>query len=304
MGLFIAQQEGTLSAVDSYGFSVAGAEYNVAVGMARLGHTVNYVTKLGQDPFGQRIIRGMEQNGLATHDIMWSDSNLTGFMLKGKTAIGDPEIFYFRKGSAASCITAEDVRTIDLGNGGYLHMTGIFPAISTSCYDTSLDLMRRAKDATSFISFDPNLRPTLWPTRDTMVASINKLAALSDLVLPGISEGEILTGSRDPAAIAAFYHKLGVKTVVVKLGAAGAYASDSKESVTVPGYMVRRVVDTVGAGDGFAVGVVSALMEGLPLVDAVRRGNAIGALQVMHIGDSEGLPTRQQLKEFIDREVC
>ena len=73
---------------------------------------------------------------------------------------------------------------------------------------------------------------------------------------------------------------------------------DGNESFRVPGYRVEKVIDTVGAGDGFAAGVISGRLEGLSMPEMVRRGNAIGALQVMNIGDNEGLPDRTRLELF------
>ncbi|MEG2087959.1 MAG: sugar kinase [Angelakisella sp.] len=301
MGLFIAQEEGPLDGVSGYTFAVAGAEYNVAVGMTRLGHAVDYITKLGSDPFGKRIAHSMAQNGICTTGLVWDKEHPTGFMLKSKVRQGDPEIFYFRKNSAASTLSVAEVDAIDLQGYSNLHMTGILPALSEHCLAASRRLLERARAAGLFVSFDPNLRPALWESREKMIAALNELAARCNLVLPGIAEGELLTGSRVPTEIAKRYHQMGVDTVVVKLGAQGAYASDGKQELTVAGFPVSHVVDTVGAGDGFAVGVVSALVEGLPLSQALRRGNAIGAIQVMSIGDNEGLPTPAELENFMKR---
>ncbi|CAH2918849.1 MAG: 2-ketogluconate kinase (EC [uncultured Paraburkholderia sp.] len=125
------------------------------------------------------------------------------------------------------------------------------------------------------ISFDPNLRPALWPSRAAMVEGLN---ALADWVLPGIGEGEILTGYTQPEDIASFYLERGARGVIVKLGAAGAYFRTADGAAAmIAGQPVAKVVDTVGAGDGFAVGVISALLEGKPLREAVARGNRIGA---------------------------
>ena len=116
-------------------------------------------------------------------------------------------------------------------------------------------------------------------------------------VLPGLEEGRFLTGASTPEGIAAFYRERGAKLVVVKLGPAGAWFDGEHGCGTVPGFPVAEVVDTVGAGDGFAVGVVSALLEGRSVPDAVRRGCWIGARAVQVLGDTEGLPTRAQLQE-------
>jgi 2-dehydro-3-deoxygluconokinase len=127
--------------------------------------------------------------------------------------------------------------------------------------------------------------------RDTL----NALAEGCDWVLPGQAEGELLMGSRDAEAIAAFYRERGARLVVVKLGREGAYYSSEQGRGYVPAFPVAQVVDTVGAGDGFAVGVISALLEGLAVSDAVRRAAWIGARAVQVRGDTEGLPTRAEL---------
>ncbi|WP_235589649.1 carbohydrate kinase family protein, partial [Salmonella enterica] len=113
-----------------------------------------------------------------------------------------------------------------------------------------------------------------------------------------LKEGMILTGQQTPEAIADFYLRHGVKAVIIKTGADGAwYKTASGEHGCVAPVKVDNGVDTVGAGDGFAVGVISALLEGRSLHQAVTRGNKIGALAIQVQGDSEGLPTREQLGE-------
>jgi 2-dehydro-3-deoxygluconokinase len=137
-----------------------------------------------------------------------------------------------------------------------------------------------------------------------MVATINELAAHADIILPGINEGEILMGSRNPEDIADFYLNNSEKTqtVVVKLGIEGAYVKQKDgTSFTIPGFKVEHVVDTVGAGDGFAAGLITALIEGESLENAVIRANAIGALAVQSPGDNDGYPTPTELTEFLTK---
>ena len=106
----------------------------------------------------------------------------------------------------------------------------------------------------------------------------------------------LLTGRDSAEDIAAFHLDQGAGAVVVKLGAEGAFCADRDGLCSlVPGVPVREVLDTVGAGDGFAVGVISGLLEGLDLRSATRRANAIGARMLQFPGDSDGLPTRREL---------
>lgn len=299
MGLLIAQSEGSLDSVEGFTLAVAGAEFNVATGAARLGHFVSYLTKLGNDPFGTRITNTLTSNKIDSSNVLTSDTNTTGFMLKSKVSKGDPEIFYFRKGSAASTLDASDVEKIDFNKFDYVHLTGIFPALTDSTRAAMMALIKKAKDLRLFISFDPNLRPQLWPSQEVMVKTLNELASYADLVLPGCGEGKILCGSEDPSKINDFYRSLGARMVVTKLGPDGALVREGDNEYKVPGFIVDKVVDTVGAGDGFACGVITGLMEGLSLEKAVERGAAIGAIQCTFAGDNEGLPTQEQLKEFM-----
>lgn len=300
MGLFMAEEAGPLSKSRRFISSIAGAEYNVAVGLARLGHTPVYCTRLGNDPIGQQILDAMAENHIDTALVSRTDEQPTGLMLKGSTQEGDPEIAYYRQGSAASKLSPRDVDALGLSGIDWLHVTGIFPAVSESAMSATVRLLDRASAMDIPISFDPNLRPQLWPDEKTMVNSLNRLAAYAQVVLPGIGEGRILTGHEREEDIAGFYHGLGARSVVVKLGGDGAYYSEaSGDKGYAPGIEVERIVDTVGAGDGFAVGVISAVTEGLPLSEAARRGNAIGAIQISHKSDNEGLPTREKLEAVL-----
>lgn len=299
MGLLIAQSEGPLDSVSGYSLAVAGAEFNVAVGTARLHHQVTYMTKLGNDPFGKRIIRVLNENKIGNEFVSFSDTHKTGFMLKGRVSKGDPDIFYFRAGSAASTLSTADVEKIDMKNYSYIHLTGILPALSEDTRKAVYMMFDKARAAGLTISFDPNLRPQLWPSENIMRKTVNDMASRADIVLPGTAEGKILMGSDDPKEINAFYRNNGAKVVVTKCGAEGAFVTTDKEEYMVKGYKVEKVVDTVGAGDGFAVGIITGLMENLPLKEAVRRGNAIGAIQVMSRGDNEGLPSTDELTKFM-----
>lgn len=304
MALFAATAPGALHTVADYRRVTAGAELNVATGLARLGLRVGYISRLGQDAFGQFLRDEMAREGIDDRYVSTDSAHPTGFMLKTRSVDGsDPQVEYFRRGSAASHLGLADLPPA--ANGAFparhLHLTGITPALSASTRELVFALARLAREAGASISFDPNLRPRLWASQAEMVSCLNALAsATGGTVLPGLSEGQLLTGQDTAEGIADFYLRLGARQVVVKLGAQGAFfASQTGERGTVAATPVAQVVDTVGAGDGFAAGVVSGLLEGLPLAAAVARGNAIGARVVQFPGDSDGLPTSEQLGRLL-----
>lgn len=299
MALLIADTTGPLEEVEHFTRALSGAEVNVSIGLSRLGHSVEYLTRLGDDPFGHYIENQLKKNEIGTSMVTYDPVYRTGIQLKNRVTDGsDPYAPYYRKGSAASHISKAEIDALDLTDVELIHVTGIPPALSESAREASFRLMERAREAGILLTFDPNLRPALWENEETMISVINRLASMADAVLPGIGECRILAGTDQAEKAADFYQNLGVKTVIVKDGASGAYVREGETSYCVPGYRVEKVVDTVGAGDGFAVGVLSGILEGMSMRDSVLRGNAIGAIQVMNISDNEGLPTRQELEKF------
>ncbi|QQP70700.1 sugar kinase [Carnobacterium sp. CS13] len=282
---------------------LAGAEVNVTVGVSRLGHTTQYITKLGEDPFGEFIIDQLNKNKIGTDYIDETKDHWTAFQLKDRVSTGDPNIFYFRKGSAAAHFDKTILDRIDFSDVKFVHLSGIFPAISKEALEGFRYLVQLLKEHQIRTTFDPNLRPQLWESQAIMVETINELASHAEIILPGINEGEILMGSRDPETIADFYLQNGevTQTVIVKLGEEGAFVKQKNgKSFTVPGFKVKEVVDTVGAGDGFAAGLITALIEDKTLKEAVIRANAIGALAVQSPGDNDGYPTPAELETFLN----
>lgn len=298
--LLVARQAGALDTVKAFDRIVAGAELNVVTGLARLGLKTAYVSRVGDDSFGRFLSKAIAAEGIDHSQLLPMRAYPTGFMLKALSVDGsDPAIEYFRKNSAASQLSVEDLDLDFCDSAQHVHLSGVFAGVSDKARAVMLALARRARAQGQTLSFDTNLRPSMWPSQQTMIECINQFALLADWVLPGLDEGRLLTGQQEPEAISQWYLSRGVRAVVVKLGAEGAYCAQARQAELVPGRRVDKVVDTVGAGDGFAVGLISGLLEGQDLPIATRRANAIGARVVQFPGDSDGLPNREQLQAMM-----
>ena len=296
MVLLIANEPGPLDVVRSFHKSTAGAETNVAIGLARLGLHVGWASRLGDDSFGRYLMHTMRAEGIDCSRVMVDPAASSGMMLKTFSTAGeDATTEYYRRGSAASTLAAADLDEAWLRSARHLHLTGVHAAVSAPCYAAGEHAIACMRAAGRTISFDPNLRPALWPSPAVMAERLNALAFQCDWVLPGVAEGHILCGRDDPERIARFYLERGVQVVIVKLGADGAYWATQDAAGHVPAFPVAQVIDTVGAGDGFAVGVISALLEGKSVEQAARRGAWIGARAVQVRGDTEGLPRAEAL---------
>lgn len=307
MVMLIANQEEPLEFVSDFSRHLAGAESNVAIGLARLGHKAGWISSVGNDPFGTYVRNTIQGEGVDTSAVMVSSTHSTGMLVKERNDKGDPRVYYYRKDSAAANFTSDMLKESYFDKGKIFHITGIFPALSPKSKETLLAAIKIAKNRGLMISFDPNIRLKLWSAEEAKTTLL-EIAGLSDLILPGLHEAELLVGTTKWEEVSKFFHEKGNKFVIMKNGADGAYYSIREEDGSISqgyekGFKVSKVVDTVGAGDGFAVGVLSAMREGLSFGQAVKRGNAIGSMAVMARGDYDGYPTREKLEEYLSQQL-
>jgi 2-dehydro-3-deoxygluconokinase len=298
MVLMSPEISGPLRYVNRFMKQIGGAESNFAIGIVRLGHKAGWISKLGNDEFGKYIVSFIRGEGVDTSRVKFDSEAPTGVYFKERREWGESKVYYYRKGSAASRLTLMDLDFEYIGSAKYLHITGITPALSESCYQTTKEAIKIAKSKGVKIILDPNIRLKLW-TKERAREVILELASKADIILPGVGEGEILVGENEPERIAEKFLELGIGIVVVKLGKQGAYYATASENKYVTGFHVERVVDTIGAGDGFAAGFVAGLLKGYSLEKAVRLANAVGAIVTTVIGDVEGLPTMDEVLVFM-----
>ncbi|SDJ26570.1 sugar kinase [Natribacillus halophilus] len=279
-----------------------GAESNFAIGIQKLGHTSTWVSKVGEDELGEYLLHAIRGEGVRTEFVTTDTNAPTGLYFKEKRRPGQNNVYYYRVGSAASRLSPDDLGGELFSGGNVLHLTGITPFLSESCDQAVDHAIEKAREQGLLVSFDPNLRFKLMTSygEERARERIRTLAAKSDLFLPGLDEAEWLyDGLRDEQRIAARAQRDGAKDIVIKNGSSHSFYADryGKEG-RVASYAVEQVVDPIGAGDGFAAGVVSGWLEGASFEEAVRLGSAVGALVVSSPGDIEGLPTRAEVEAF------
>ncbi|PAE25725.1 sugar kinase [Bacillus sp. 7894-2] len=300
MALFTPNEEGMLRHAHSFSMKFGGAESNVAIGLSRLGHRSRWISRLGEDEFGDAMLSFIRGEGVDVSYVTRDQTAPTGVFFKEFRRLNDTRVYYYRKDSAASRMNADWLLDESILDAEYLHLTGITPGLSLSCREMLEKAIRIAKGNGTKIVFDPNLRLKIWRDEEEARQFLKKYASESDIVLPGISEAEFLFGTFSPEEYVEKFHDLGIETVIMKLGKEGSLISSSSGLVKkIPGFTVERVIDPVGAGDAFAAGVLSGLLEGKMLEEAVLQGNAMGAMVTMVNGDAEGLPTRSDLVSFM-----
>ena len=301
----VANSLGPLAEASTFERHVAGAEANVAVGLARLEHRSAFIGRVGADGFGAAIRRRLRGEGVATDHLTVDPAAPTGILIRERRAVGPAEVTYYRSGSAGARLDAADVdAAADLfPTARWLHLTGITPALSPSArgaVDRALDL---ARSFSSRVSLDLNLRRKLWPEQEA-AAVLAKLAAKVDVVLGSVDEVALVTGSSQsskPSQLAERLLALGPSVAVLKMGAGGALGLARGDAAVHESAIVATVIDPIGAGDAFVAGFIARTLEGGSLSEALRVGNACGAAAVSVIGDQAGLPDRRELELLLGR---
>lgn len=273
-----------------------GDTSNAVIAAARAGARTAYLTRLGQDPFGDALMALWQREGVDTAGIERDAEAATGIYFVTHGAKGH-EFSYRRAGSAASRMTPQWLPRALVRESKILHVSGISLAISPSARDTVFEAMAEARRAGTLVSFDSNLRLKLWSLEEAR-AGIARAAGLCDLFLPSVEDVTALSGLADPDAIIEWSHALGAKQVVLKLGAGGAIASDGQRRERITGHRVQAV-DATGAGDCFCGNLLARIALGDPLFEAARYANAAAALAVQGFGAVAPLPRPGAVKALL-----
>lgn len=302
MVVFSANVNGPLRHVHTFTKSLGGAESNLAAAVAKLNHSAGWFSKVSDDEFGRFVISAIKAEGVDTSRVIIDKEKSTGLLFKERYQRSNPNVYYYRKDSAASSLSPEDIDEEYIKQAKILHISGITPALSESCRKAVYKAIEIAKANNVLVSFDPNIRLKLWTMEEAKKVLVD-ITSKADIVMPGLDEAELLLGLTDKDEVCDYFLNKEAKIVAVKLGAEGCYIKDRKEGVKVAGYNVSDLIqDTAGAGDGFAAGFLSGYLEKLSLKEIGEYANGVGAMATLVQGDMEGYPYYDQLLEFIGKK--
>ena len=270
-----------------------GDTSNAMIAAARLGANAAYFTAVGADRFGKALTELWLHEGVDASRIVVNGGAHTGLYFVSHGAQGH-EFSYMRAGSAASRITESELPDGRIRAAKILHASGISQAISSSAADAVFAAIDIAHDAKRLVSYDPNFRPKLWPLRRAQ-AIIHEAMRHCDIALPGLDDGQALTGRSDADAIVDFYLRLGAPVVVLKLGKEGAIVATLRRRERIAAHLVKAV-DATGAGDCFDGAFLTEYVRlGDPFV-AARFANAAAALSTLGYGAVAPLPRRAEVE--------
>lgn len=281
---------GPMRFVPTFERKVGGAELNLAIGCARLGLNTGWISRLGNDEFGKYIFNFVRGEGIDVSEVKLVDGYPTSLNFKEILEDGSGKTFYYRTNSPTTMLTEDSIVESYIANTKIVHITGVFIAIDK---EKNLGVIQQAiayaKKHGTLISFDPNIRLKLW-TKEEAKATLEQILPHVDILLTGVEEAELLLGVSEPSEIIEASKKLGISYIAIKQGEDGAVGYHNGETIEAPPVKAKKVVDTVGAGDGFDAGFLYGVLQKWPLEKTLQFANTIGSMVVSVSGDNEGLP--------------
>ena len=274
-----------------------GDTCDAAIMATRLGTKCGYVSRVGNDPFGDYLIREWRASKLDISAVARTDA-YTGLFISPLQTSESKDIFYYRSGSAGSRLQPSDLPNGFPGSARIVHLSGVTQALSKSARETILEAARRARDAGAQVSFDVNYRPRLWPVLEARKA-LEEIIPFTDIVLPSTPEDTMpLLGIESPEDAARYFRDAGVPIVAVKAGARGGYVEWDGGSVALEASKVD-VVDASGAGDAFAGALLHCLIRNATPEEAGRVAVAAAELKIGRAGAVAGLPSREEVERAL-----
>ncbi|WP_455357026.1 sugar kinase [Streptomyces sp. SYSU K217416] len=286
---------------DSY-FAVGygGDTANFTVAARRFGARAGYVTRLGDDDFGSAFLRLWEQEGVRTEHVIREPGGRTGIYFISRTP--DASTFtYYRAHSSASRLAPSDIPAEAIAGARLVHLSGITQAISTSACDAAFHAMALARDAGTLVTYDPNLRPALWPVERARAVALRSIE-LCDIALPNLDEGRTLTGLHQPEEVLNAIVRRGPSLVVLKMGDQGALLAHDGTVTHIPPHPVEPV-DSTGAGDTFDGVFAAGLVAGNTPEQAARHASVAAALTTTGHGAVRAIPHRSAVEAALTGKV-
>lgn len=268
---------------------VGGAEANLSIALSRLGHSARFISRIGDDPFGRRVRTVLDAEGVDTSALIIDAGAPNGVFFREWLPDGARRVYYYRAGSAASRLLPDDLSPERFAGARIIHLTGITPALSASCAAACARAVELARAVGALISFDPNYRPRLWSAERAREALLPLMRA-ADIILMGHEDAHATLGTTDDDDSLAAAAALGARIVVLKRAERGALALVDRQRFAAAPVTAERVIDPVGAGDGFDAGFLAGQLRGWGIAESLALGARVGAGSVAALGDYAGYP--------------
>jgi len=273
-----------------------GAPANFAVGIKRLGLPSGVISKVGDDFFGSFLLDTLKKEQVDTSQIKVTNQYKTALAFVGLDEKRNPNFSFYRSPCADIMLTQEEISEEYIKSAKLL-MCGTVSMADEPARSAIFKAIKYAKKHGLQVACDPNLRDDLWHFKDPK-EHIFRILKDTDIFLPSITEAEFITGEKGEKAYETILD-LGPSILAITHGAEGSTVLTKDEEFFAPSYKVD-VVDTTGAGDAFAAGLITGLLTNMSLKKISYFANAVSALKITRKG-AMNIPTRKEVENFMKK---
>lgn len=269
-----------------------GAPANVAVGIARLGGQSAFIGRVGNDPFGRFMSKTLADERV---DVKWmrlDPAHRTSTVVVDLDEHGERSFTFMVRPSADLFLETADLPTFSVGE--WLHVCSIALSAEPS-RSATFQAMAAIREAGGCVSFDPNIRPDLWPDENELRRCLEQALQSADVVKLSVEELAFLTGDAEVnVGLHALMARCPARLVLITMGKEGVIAWHDG---AVKHYSATPVqcVDTTGAGDAFVAGLLYGLAAGQDLTPVIALAQRCGALATTAKGAMTALPWQHEL---------
>jgi 2-dehydro-3-deoxygluconokinase len=265
-----------------------GAESNVAIGLERLGVNTSWISKISNNALGRKVVNEIRGYGVDTSRVIWTEEGRTGLFFVEFGAQPRPSAtIYDRAGSAFSTLKTEELDWHFISQAKILHLTGITPALSEVCRQTTIEIVEKAQALDLTVSFDVNYRTMLWEKERAKKAFDEILPNVNIIIATKPDAAVLLEQEENPREmLPKLKAKYECDIVVLTLGPEGSMAFDGDGFYEGFAYPIEEQVNRLGAGDAFDAGLLYGYLrpaiergEGFDLQMGLYYGGAMAALK-------------------------
>lgn len=292
--VLVAKSAGPLRYSVEFERRLGGAESTVAVGVARLGCTAGWISRVGDDEFGQYVTGVMRSENVDVEHVSVVEDGQTGVFFRENRSGGNSAVFYYRSNSAFTTLSPAELDEDYIASARILHLTGITPGLSASCRATVERAIDIAKSAGVTTVFDLNYRAKIWSPEEAKTCFENILTK-TDCLLAGKEDVFKLTGLATQAEQLEYLLDLKLSSVVLKCGADGTSFANAGSVDHVASLPVDQVCDRFGVGDAFAAGYIVGTLRDMSQRQSVELGNKVAGWSIRLPGNIESLPSSAEI---------
>lgn len=279
---------------------LGGSSANMAVGLARQGASVGMVSSLGDDSLSDFLVEFLREEKVDTAHVHRMAGYVPSLCLTEVTPPDRfPQVFY--RHDAVDIMLRATAGDLDYVASGRMFITNGTSLCASPSRESTYRALERAKQAGCRVVLDVDYRSMSWNGPEEAGLAVRLALPFVDVLIGNQLELKLVAGESDLDAARAKLLKAGVPMLVSKLGDEGTCVWTEGEPVFLPPCPVD-VVSTIGAGDGFASGFLSALLRGRSVEDCLRHGNASAAIVVSRLSCSEAMPTLDEVEELLRRQ--